>query len=114
MTKRIDLAAVRERLLALRAGLAGSREQSAESRRPVILDQTSVGRISRVDAMQAQAMAIETERRRGVEGKRIDAALARLDSGEYGGCLNCGEDIAPARLELDPSAAICIACARRQ
>ncbi len=112
MTKQIDMAAVRERLLALRAGLAETREQSAESRRPVTLDQTSVGRISRVDALQAQAMAIETERRRGVEGKRIDAALARLDGGEYGECLSCGGDIAPARLELDPAATVCIACAR--
>ena len=114
MAGKIDKKAVRKRLLARRAGLAESREQSAESRKPVALDQTSVGRISRVDAMQVQAMAIEAERRRGVEGKRIDGALARLDGGAYGECVNCGDDIAPARLESDPAATVCIACARRQ
>ena len=114
MPGKIDKKALRKRLLALRAGLAESREQSAESRKPVALDQTSVGRISRVDAMQVQAMAIEAERRRGVEGMRIDGALARLESGEYGECMNCGEDIAPARLEFDPAATVCIACARLQ
>ena len=112
MSGKIDKKAVRKRLLALRAGLAESREQSAESRAPVTLDQTSVGRVSRVDAMQVQAMAIEAERRRGVEGKRIDGALARLDGGAYGECVNCGENIAPARLESDPAATVCIACAR--
>ncbi len=112
MTDKIDIEAVRERLLALRAGLAQSREQGTDSRRPVALDQTSVGRVSRVDALQLQAMAIEAERRRGVEGRRIDAALARLDSGAYGECVSCGEDIVPARLEFDPAVAVCITCAR--
>ena len=112
MPGNIDQTALRNRLLALRAGLAESREQSAESRAPVTLDQTSVGRISRVDAMQVQAMAIESERRRAIEEKRIDAALERLMSGEYGDCVTCGEDIAPARLDFDPAAAVCIDCAR--
>ena len=114
MPGKIDKKAVRKRLLARRADLADSREQSAASRRPVALDQTSVGRISRVDAMQVQAMAIETERRRGVEGMSIDGSLARLESGEYGECMNCGEDIAAARLDFDPAATVCIACARLQ
>ncbi len=112
MTRKIDKTAVKKRLLARRAELAETREQSAHSRQPVTLDQTSVGRISRIDAMQVQAMAIEAERRRAIEEKRIDAALERLDGGEYGECVTCGEDIAPARLDLDPAAAVCIDCAR--
>ena len=112
MAKKLDNKAVRKCLLARCADLADSREQSADSRRPVALDQTSVGRISRVDAMQVQAMAIEAERRRGVEGQRIDAALERLDAGTYGECMNCGEDIAAARLDFDPAATVCITCAR--
>jgi len=112
MTRKIDKRAVKKRLLARRAALNETREQSAESRAPVILDQTSVGRLSRVDAMQIQAMAIESERRRAIEEKRIDAALERLMSGEYGECVTCGEDIVPARLDLDPAAAVCIDCAR--
>ena len=112
MTRRIDKRAVRKRLLALRAELAESRQKSAGSRAPVILDQTSVGRVSRIDAMQVQAMAIEAERRRAIEAKRIERALERLDDSEYGECVTCGEDIAPARLELDPAVAVCIDCAR--
>ncbi len=112
MTQKIDKRAVRKRLLALRAALNETRQQSADSRAPVILDQTSVGRVSRIDAMQVQAMAIEAERRRAIEEKRIERALERLDDSEYGECVTCGEDIAPARLELDPAVAVCIDCAR--
>ncbi len=112
MTEKTIIEAARERLLALRAEIADSRAKSADSRRPVALDQTSVGRVSRVDAMQVQAMAIEAERRRAIEEKRIERALERLDAGAYGECVTCGEDIAPARLELDPTVAVCIDCAR--
>ena len=107
----IDISAFAARLLALRAELAETSAQSATSRQPVELDQTTVGRISRMDALQGQAMAVETERRRGVEMARIDAALIRLDEGGYGACVTCGEDIAARRLELDPAAAVCITCA---
>lgn len=79
--------------------------------RPVELDQTRVGRLSRMDALQSQAMAQETERRRHQELDRIDQALQRLAKGEYGDCLECGEPIAQKRLAFDPSAALCIDCA---
>ncbi len=79
--------------------------------RPVELDQTRVGRLSRMDALQGQAMAKETERRRHQELERIDLALKRLADGDYGDCLECGEPIAVKRLMFDPSAALCIDCA---
>jgi DnaK suppressor protein len=62
----IDIAAFAARLRMLRAELAETSAQSADSRQPVELDQTAVGRISRMDAMRGQAMAVETERRRGL------------------------------------------------
>lgn len=40
----------------------------------------------------------------------IDAALARLDEGEYGVCANCGEDISPRRMEVRPFSRYCIDC----
>ncbi|MQX35172.1 hypothetical protein GHC57_01425 [Roseospira navarrensis] len=70
-----------------------------------------MGRLSRMDALQHQAMAQETERRRQVELKRIDAALERMKEGEYGLCVHCGESIATRRLEFDPAAPLCITCA---
>lgn len=87
---------------------------AADSRKPVELDQTSVGRLSRMDALQGQAMQLETERRRGIERKRIDAALERIESGDFGYCTVCDEDIALKRLEHDPSVPNCFDCQRSQ
>lgn len=84
---------------------------SAEGRAPVTLQQDSVGRLSRMDALQQQAMAQAEERRREAERKRIRAALDRLDEDEWGWCVTCGEEIAPGRLANDPSVATCIRCA---
>lgn len=82
--------------------------------KPVELDQTRVGRLSRMDALQSQAMAKETERRRQQELVRIDVALGRLEDGTYGECLDCGELIAEKRLAFDPSALLCIDCADKR
>ena len=84
---------------------------SAEGRAPVTLQQDSVGRLSRMDAMQQQAMAQAQERRRKQERSRIAAALTRIDEGDWGYCVSCGEEIADARLRNDPSIATCIKCA---
>ena len=107
----MDETAARERLLRRREELDEEDMISAGDRAPVILDQDSVGRLSRIDAMQVQAMALAAERRRQVERQRIEAALTRLDEGEWGFCLACGKEIAPARLEHDPSVTSCIECA---
>jgi len=107
-----DLKKVKKQLLARREELLQVAESAEEGRRPVELDQARVGRLSRMDALQVQAMAMETERRRAIEVQRIDAALARIDEGEYGFCVTCGEDIAPKRLEFDPATPTCIDCAQ--
>ena len=65
----------------------------------------------RIDALQGQEMARAAERRRGLELRKIDAALARIDAGDYGWCVRCGEEIAAARLRLDPAVPVCIDCA---
>ena len=77
----------------------------------VKLDQQSVGRLSRMDALQRQAMAKATKARRGQARQRILAALSRIESGEFGYCTDCGESIPPRRLELDPTVPTCINCA---
>lgn len=103
---------IRHRLVALREELTALSELSEEARSTVHLDQQSVGRLSRMDAMQMQAMAQAAERQRGLEVQKIDAALRRLEEDEYGYCVDCGEAIAPGRLEIDPAAALCIRCAQ--
>lgn len=84
---------------------------SEDSRRPVELDQNSVGRLSRVDAMQQQAMAFASQGRRQHDARRITQALARMDTEDYGFCGTCGEPIPLARLKLDPTVALCVECA---
>ncbi len=101
-------------LLELKMGeLTSLRKVSEQARAPVSLDQQSVGRVSRVDAMQQQAMAQAQERSRALELVQIEQALARIETQEYGYCLECDETIAPKRLEIDPAARLCIACAGR-
>ncbi len=78
----------------------------------VELDQQAVGRLSRMDALQNQAMAKATGARRDAERGRLLAALERLDDGEFGYCDDCGDEIAKGRLQLDPAALKCVDCAR--
>lgn len=112
MADELDLDTAAARLGERRRELLEIATSSRESRKPVELDQSRVGRLSRMDALQDQAMALETERRREFEIRRIDAALARIESGDYGFCLTCGEEIEPKRLELDPATPVCVGCAR--
>ena len=101
----------RERLLELKAELKAIAESGEESAAIVELDQTKVGRLSRMDAMQAQAMAKASAERREQMLRRIDAALVRVENGEYGICAQCDEPINPRRLEFDPTVTLCIGCA---
>jgi DnaK suppressor protein len=85
---------------------------SVEARSPVELDQSRQGRLSRMDALQGQAMAMETARRRDLELRKIEAALLRIQDGDYGYCLSCGESIGHKRLEFDPATPLCVDCAK--
>lgn len=106
-----DLAKFRKALKTHKADVLAARESSAGDRAPQELDQTRVGRLSRMDALQAQAMSQALDQRRVTEITRIDAALERIDGGEYGFCLACGESIELQRLELDPAVPQCADCA---
>ena len=105
-----DLKAVKAALEAEREDILAASSAAAEDRKPVELDQQQVGRLSRMDAIQVQAMAQAQEARRRGRLVAIDAALKRLEDGEYGTCAECGDDIPAKRLEIDPVAARCIDC----
>ncbi|MEM7461445.1 MAG: TraR/DksA family transcriptional regulator [Pseudomonadota bacterium] len=102
---------VHKKLEALKETLEQASGLSDEARQTVELDQQAVGRLSRMDALQAQAMAQAQERKRQADIIRIDMALRRLAEGEYGYCSECGEEIPAARLEIDPMAERCVSCA---
>ena len=84
---------------------------SAADRVPVELDQTSVGRLSRMDAMQQQAMAAAQARRRAGRLRALENAIRRVEADEFGWCEECGEPIPEGRLEIDPTSTRCVACA---
>ena len=100
----------RPRLEAELADLLASSRTSSDERAPVALDQQSVGRLARMDAMQVQAMALAAERRRQARIVNLRQALSRLASDEYGFCERCGEAIPARRLEVDPTVRFCVAC----
>ncbi|MCK4711785.1 MAG: TraR/DksA family transcriptional regulator [Marinosulfonomonas sp.] len=101
----------RSLLDALRDTLLAQDSIAQDSQKTVELDQQSVGRLSRMDALQQQAMAKATQVRRSQQVLRIDAAFARMEDAEYGYCTDCGEDIPLKRLELDPTVPTCVTCA---
>ena len=111
MKNKSEIASIKRRLDNQMSELLRRVEITQEDRKPVELDQSQVGRLSRMDAMQVQEMALEQERRREIEIKRINAALVRIAEGEYGFCSKCGEGISPKRLEFDPSTPMCVDCA---
>lgn len=104
---------MRERLLHLREELETAIAESEDSAQVVELDQARVGRLSRMDAMQSQQMAQASGRRRDLMLRKITAALARIESGDYGFCQSCEEQINPKRLEFDPTVVLCIECASK-
>lgn len=105
---------IREKLIAMRDELLLLAETSKDATKVVKLDQSTVGRLSRMDAMQAQAMSLELKRRREIEIQKITGALARLDSGNYGYCVACDEEISAGRLKFDPSTPLCLDCAEQK
>lgn len=107
----INIEAITRQLEDTRAELIDDSYQSKESRATVMLDQQSVGRLSRMDALQGQAMAKAGEDRRQLLLRRIEAALARIGREEFGECIECGEWTSAKRLEWDPTVLKCIECA---
>lgn len=105
----------------------GAREKLTEERDTVRKELIDLGASPdgsmEVDLDEGFADAAQTTSERSkiismVEGlqerlKNVEAALARIESGTYGRCLRCGQEINPERLEAIPSASLCIECAQR-
>jgi DnaK suppressor protein len=106
----LDMEVIKSRLDSQRAELLRLMEATAGEEEPEV-DKTRSGRLTRMDELRSQAMSVETERRRKLELARIDAALRRLEEGDYGFCTVCGDPIASGRIGVDPSVEQCIHCA---
>jgi DnaK suppressor protein len=100
-------------LIDSKARLLQQEDEHKQSIQAVELDQAKVGRLSRMDAMQAQEMALETARRCTKHIVEVEKALLRIESDDYGVCIECDEDINIRRLEFDPACVYCIGCAEK-
>ena len=109
----IDIEYFRHELLTLRDEISQIEHTGDEAAQTVELDQTKVGRVSRMDAMQVQAMAKESQQRRNLRKQRIETALQRIEKDIFGLCVRCDEEIHPKRLEFDPTVLLCIDCANK-
>jgi len=108
----MDPTAIKEKRETLKEEIIALSEAARDNRKPVALDQQSVGRLSRMDSLQIQAMDKAQETARQKRLVRIDAAIQRLNVGDYGYCAACDEEIGAKRLELDPAVPLCISCAK--
>ena len=90
--------------------LALEDEKNKTASETVTLDQQSVGRLSRMDALQQQAMAKAVDLRRQMEKKTLEDALNRIIRNEYGECIDCGDLIEFERLKVKPSVLKCSEC----
>ena len=113
MDDEIHLQEFKKRLIERRISILADKEAMKQETAPVKLDQTSVGRLSRMDAMQQRAMSRASARLVDQELQRIKTALSRIESDEYGYCILCDEEIAKKRLQFDPSLLTCVSCAQK-
>ncbi|MFK7994336.1 MAG: TraR/DksA family transcriptional regulator [Granulosicoccus sp.] len=84
---------------------------SKEASDTVSLDQSKVGRLSRMDALQGQAIAKATAERRKQEIANLKRALVRIDDASFGECRTCEADIDPRRINHNPGVFLCLSCA---
>lgn len=102
-----------ERLRQIKNELLSALDEGEVAARPVNLDQNKVGRLSRMDALQQQAMQQASQQSIRARLVAVARALQSLEAGEYGYCESCGEVIPAARLEIKPEALLCIDCQER-
>ena len=112
MDKVIDINELRQSIMNEIADLDRLRGQAQDSCAPVTLDPQSVGRLSRMDAIQQQAMHIANDARRQHLHTALLAALKLMDAGDYGYCHHCDEIIGSGRLAIDPTGTLCVNCAQ--
>lgn len=105
-----QLELMNHKLLSIKHDLEEQLLISKDTADVVLLDQTMVGRLSRIDAMQQQSMAVSTRQKIQLKLRKVQAALAALEDGDYGYCRKCHELIGYARLDAYPEANLCLAC----
>lgn len=109
-----QLAHFKELLLNIEAELKATLESTTEDTETVTLDQSRVGRLSRIDALQQQAMA-QAEHQQFIKRlKDITIALRKIKNDDFGWCQECDELISLERLTIKPESQFCINCQEKK
>ena len=100
-------------LLELKQELKDELSQDQDTQ-TVGLDQSRIGRLSRMDALQNQQIALGQKRRLENRLRELDGALTRIDNGSFGNCFICGEPLSIERLDFNPTVTRCIKCVEQE
>ena len=104
-----QLRELEQQLVQLRAELEQLLRDSQQSSQPVGLDQP-IGRLSRMDALQQQAMAKANRAGHQQRLQLVESALAAIKQQRYGDCRRCEEPIGYPRLQARPESVFCRDC----
>ena len=107
-----QIEALRVKLEEQKRDLSSQLSATAGAAKPVKLDQTAVGRLSRMDSMQSQAIVNASREAMKTRLNQCDAALQAVERGNYGFCRLCEEPIGVKRLSAKPEAPFCLQCQR--
>ena len=100
-------------LEALEAEIKAHLATSDPSRQSIAPD-NAIGRLTRMEAIQAQHITAAGRRQMKVRLQQIKRALGQIEQGTYGQCVRCGEPIPRGRLEIVPETALCVSCAAQR
>ncbi len=103
---------IKEELNSLERVLLAALSAESIASASVVVD-NAIGRLTRMEAIQAQAMGQAARRRQELRLQRVRAALLRIEDGTYGACTRCGDQIPAGRLAVRPESGLCMACAQR-
>lgn len=86
----------------------------ADSSDDSLAPDNAIGRLSRMEAIQAKSMSAAARREKQRRLTRAQRALERIDKGTYGTCVSCGQEIPAGRLKVRPESPYCVSCAARK
>jgi len=84
-------------------------KSTEESVKPIEPD-TAIGRLSRMEAIQAKSISEANLRSKKMRLQRLEDALKRIDKGTFGICSVCEEEIPEKRLKIAPESSVCMDC----
>lgn len=98
-----------QRLLNAKSDTEAILDQTVGDSKPVDME-LPIGRLTRIDAIQMQAMAQMNRHQLEIRLKQIDASLQAFAQGTYGICRHCKGPVHLGRLEVLPETPFCVDC----